>query len=320
MAGITGTLAVLIFITTSAIIYSIVVLGLNLQWGYTGLFNISIAAFWGIGAYTATLVTLPPDAPTAFGLNLPYLDVYGIPLPLAPAVILAALVSGVVAFLIGIPTLRLREDYLAIATLGLAEVIRLILLNESWMTQGAMGISVRNPIAGMDYSGVILLIASLGLLIVVYWLLETGVQSPWGRVLKAIREDENVAKSVGKDTFSFKMQSLVLGSMVMGAAGALTALQISFLTPGQFVPIWSFYFWIAVIIGGSGNNRGAILGGFTLAVLLEAPRYLRDFIPFQDVVTNSRLLIIGALLIIIVTYRPSGLLGERRTIMGGDEE
>lgn len=312
MAGLTGLPAFFVNVATFAVVYVILALGLNLQWGYTGLFNISVAAFWGIGAYTAAIVTKPPSAPTALGLNLPYLwvDVAGVPLPLAPAVLAGALAAGAVGLLIAIPTLRLRDDYLAIATLGLAEVIRLVLTNEEWLTQGARGLTVSNPILGMDYSNVVLLGVALALLGVTYWLLEVGVRSPWGRVLKAVREDQQVAESVGKDTFVYKTQSFVLGSAVMGAAGTITALQLNFLVPSQFGPRWAFYVYIAVIVGGSGRNRGAVLGGLLLAVLLELPSFLRDFVPFESVVTNLRLLVIGLLVILVMTYRPWGILGD----------
>ena len=316
MSGLTGPPAFLVNVLTFAVIYMLLSLGLNLQWGYTGLFNISIAAFWGIGAYTAALVTQPPSAPTAFGLNLPYLwvDVFGVPLPLAPAVLIAALVSGAIALLIAIPTLRLRDDYLAIATLGLAEVIRLVLTNEEWLTMGARGLAVQNPLRGLEYANLGLLGVALVALVVTYWLLERGVRSPWGRVLRAIREDETVAQSAGKDTFSFKTQSFVLGCMVMGVAGTITALQLNFLVPDQFGPRWSFYVYIAVILGGSGSNKGAVLGGLLLAVLLEAPRFLQDFVPFESVVTNLRLLVIGLLVILVMTYRPWGILGDKQVM------
>jgi branched-chain amino acid transport system permease protein len=316
LAGLTGLPAFLVNVATFAVVYVVLALGLNLQWGYTGLFNISVAAFWGVGAYTAAIVTKPPSAPTAFGLNLPYLwvDVAGVPLPLAPAVLAGALVAGALGLLVAIPTLRLRDDYLAIATLGLAEVIRLVLTNEEWLTQGARGLSVSNPLLAADYSNVLLLGVALVLLGVTYWLLETGVDSPWGRVLKAIREDEAVAESVGKDAFTRKTQSFVLGSAVMGAAGTVTALQLNFLVPSQFGPRWAFYVYIAVIVGGSGTNRGAVLGGVLLAALLELPRFLRDFVPFESVVTNLRLFVIGLLVVLVMTYRPWGILGDPEAI------
>lgn len=318
MVGVTGDLAFLINMAILAGTFSILALGLNIQWGETGLFNISVAAFWGIGAYTAALVTLPPSAPTAFGLDLPYLwiDVAGLPIPIPPAVIIAAAVSGVVAAFIGVPTLRLRADYLAIATLGLAEIIRLIMLNEGWLTRGARGLSVENPLNGVDYAQVWLLVAVLTMLVVVYWLMERGVTSPWGRVLNSIREDETVVQALGKNTFSYKMQAFVIGSMIMGAAGALTALRINFLVPRQFTPEWTFFIWIAVIVGGSGNNRGALLGGVFLAVLLQAPRFIVEFVPasLDSVAVNFRLLLIGTVLILVMTYRPQGLLGDESVL------
>ena len=320
MAGLSGTVAFLANMIILAGTFCILALGLNLQWGETGLFNISVAGFWGIGAYTAVLVSLPASAPTAFGFNLRYLwiEVAGIPLPIPPAIILAAIVSGVVAAFIGIPTLRLRKDYLAIATLGLSEIIRLIMLNEEWLTRGGQGLSVDNPLSGVDYGQVWLLVAVLGTLALVYWLLETGVQSPWGRVLNSIREDDTVVQALGKNTFSYKMQAFVIGSMIMGAAGAFTALRINFLIPRQFVPEWTFYIWIAVIVGGSGSNKGAIFGGVFLAFLLQVPRFLVDYVPagLGNVVVNFRLLLIGLVLIVVMTYRPQGVFGDESTLIG----
>lgn len=319
MAGFSGTIAFLLDIAILAGVFSILSLGLNLQWGETGLFNISVAAFWGIGAYTVTLTTLPPDASTAFGFDLPFLwvDLGGIPVPIPVAVLLAALVSGVVAAFIGIPTLRLRADYLAIATLGLAEVIRLIMLNEEWLTGGPRGVSVDNPLLALDYTRVWLLLVVILMVAILFWLVETGTESPWGRVLNSIREDEDVVAALGKNTFSFKMQAFVIGSMIMGVAGAITALRINYLVPRQFTPEWTFYIWIAVIVGGSGSNRGALLGGVFLTIIFQAPRFLVEYIPLglEGVVTNFRFLLIGTVLILVITYRPQGLLGDERTLV-----
>lgn len=313
MAALSGTLAFLVDLVTVALIYSILALGLNLQLGYTGLFNVSIAAFWGIGAYTAVILSAAPGAETAFGINLPYLwiDLFGIPIPIPLAVIAGAVMAGIVALLIGIPTLRLRADYFAIATLGLAEIIRLVLLNEQWLTEGPMGSPVNNPLRGVDYSGLVLLGIVAVFLLLAYLFLERIGESPWGRVLRSIREDEEVAKSVGKHTFSYKLQSLVVGSMLMGAAGGFTALRLNFVTPSQFNPIWTFYIYIAVLLGGSGSNRGAVLGGFILAALLQVPGFLDDYLPAFIGIGPFRLFLIGAILILVMTYRPQGILGEK---------
>lgn len=316
--ALSGTTAFLVNMVTLAFIYSILAVGLNLQWGHTGLFNISVAAFWGVGAYTAALVSKPPGADTAFAYGIPYLwvDVFGVPVPFPAAILLAAVVCGVLAVLIGIPTLRLRADYLAIATLGLAEVIRLVMLNETWLTGGGMGSTVDNPLQALEFTDLTLALVSLAVLGIAYWLIETGVRSPWGRVIEAIRDDETVAQALGKNTFSLKMQVFVIGSMIMGVAGALTALRLNFLVPPQFIPEWTFYIWIAVIVGGSGSTRGAILGAFFLTVLLEAPRFLTGYVPaaLGDIVVNLRFLVIGLALILIVTYRPQGMLGDKHVM------
>jgi branched-chain amino acid transport system permease protein len=312
MAVVTGPAAFLLSLLTTAVIFSVLALGLNLQWGYTGLFNFSVAAFWAIGAYTAAIVTRAPGAETAFGLNLPYLwvDAFGVPVPFPAAVIVAAAVSAVVAVIISIPTLRLRADYLAIATLGLAETIRLIILNERWLTEGGQGMAVQNPITGTALANVTLFALAVLALVLVYAVLVRAIDSPWGRVLKGIREDEDATNALGKNTFRFKMQSFVIGSVIITIGGTLTALQINYLVPQQFNPEWTFFVWIAVLLGGTGSNRGAILGGFVLAFLLEVPRYLNDLIPYGNVASNSRLLIIGVLIIVIMTFRPQGLLGD----------
>jgi branched-chain amino acid transport system permease protein len=313
--ALSGNLAFLVSMLTLGSIYAILAIGLNIQWGQTGLFNISVAAFWGIGAYTAALVT-KVGGETAFSWGLPYLwiDVLGFPLPIPVAVILAAIVSGVVAVLIGIPTLRLRTDYLAIATLGLAETIRLVFLNEAWLTGGGTGSTVANPLIDLEYANLTLLAVTLVVLGIVYWLAETGARSPWGRALEAIRDDEDVAQALGKNTFSMKMQAFVIGSMIMGVAGALTALRLNFLTPFEFIPEFTFYVWIAVIVGGSGSNRGAILGAGFLMVLLQGPRFLSNVLPSLSgsMAADLRFLLIGLVLMIVVTYRPQGFLGDKQ--------
>jgi ABC-type branched-subunit amino acid transport system permease subunit len=183
----------------------------------------------------------------------------------------------------------------------------------------ALGLTVENPLLGRDYGSLLVLIVAITLLAITYWLLHASVHSPWGRILKAIREDEHVAQSSGKDTFTAKTQSFVLGSMIMGVAGTITALQLNFLVPDQFAPRWSFYVYIAVIVGGSGSNRGSLLGGLTLAVLPELPRFLEGLIPFQNVVTNLRLLVIGLLVVAVMTYRPWGLLGDPHVMTRSDD-
>ena len=313
---------ILHFLAGSAImasIYAIFSLGLNVHWGYSGLFNIGIAGFFAIGAYTSALVTSP--LPTgelanyveqAIGLNMPFLV----------GVIAAGLVSGILAIFIGIPTLRLREDYLAIATIGIAVTIQRIFNNERWLANGPQGmVGLKKPLGDLVapnlYNFVYLAIVVV-ILIVVYYAVERGIRSPWGRVLRAIREDEVVTQSAGKDVFLFKMQSLVFGAVIMGIGGALYAHNVRAIQPSVFNPLFgTFIIWIMLILGGSGNNKGAILGAFVVWTIWSGTGYLIDqVIPVTWAARAPfiRLLVIGLLLVGILVSRPQGILGEEKQV------
>jgi len=219
-----GIIAYLVSLAIMAGIYAVFCLGLNIQWGYTGLFNIGIAGFFCIGAYTSAMITTP--MPT--GLYAHYVhQLFGFNLPFVAGLLGAALICGIIAFLIGIPTLRLGEDYLAIATLGIAETIRLIFNNEKWLANGSRGLmGLPQPLEGLvdqRYYNYIYLIIILIIMGVIYFSIERAIRSPWGRVLRAIREDEVSAAMSGKGILNFKMQSLIFGTMVMGIGGALYA-------------------------------------------------------------------------------------------------
>lgn len=254
------------FYVTFACVYALLALGLNIQWGQTGLFNAGVAAFYAVGAYvTAILITAP--APPVPGVYPGHLG--GFSQNWLVALPISALVAGGIGFLIAIPTLRLRTDYLAIATLGLGEVIRLILLNDAPLTGGTVGIffipKLFADIPGMSTGLQQVLIAGVGILVVVlaFLILWYIGRSPWSRVLKSIREDEDAAEVLGKDTFSFKLQSFVLGCMLMGAAGSVFTVFLVYIEPIQtFAPIVTFTVWAMLMLGGSGNNKGAILGAF----------------------------------------------------------
>ncbi|KTG10190.1 branched-chain amino acid ABC transporter permease [Haloprofundus marisrubri] len=294
--------------------WALLALGLNVQWGYAGLINFSVAAFWGIGMYCAALVT-SPGSPLALEMS-----------PLV-GFLAAIVVSAVVALLIGIPTLRLRADYLAIASLGLAEVIRLIILNERDLTAGSSGLSV-GPLfpelpATLDalfapdapafpYRGLVDLLVVLVLLGVVYAALRRMHRSPWGRLLRTIRSDEDLAKALGKNTYLRKMQAFVLGSVLMAIAGAFYAHQFRYVTPTDLLPIGTFYVWVAVILGGTGSNRGAVVGAFAIIAIREGTR----FVSFGGLDAAAlRLLLVGLLIIVVVRFRSSGLLPPREELI-----
>ncbi len=308
----------LLFLLGLAGMYVLLSLGLNVQWGYAGLVNFSVVAFWGIGAYSAALVTAP-SAP--------------IPLELHPVVglLVAIVASATVALLIAVPTLRLRGDYLAIATLGFAEVIRLLMLNERWLTAGGLGIAGIPPILrgiseaipqvrlnlgvarielthGLTNS-LLEFLAVATLVLVVFLGLRRIQRSPWGRVLRTIRADEDLARALGKDTFRFKLQAFVLGSVIMAIAGVFYVHFNRYLDPSDLMAIETFYVWIAVILGGSGSNRGAILGGLSVIAILEGTRLVNALPLLAGVdIAPLRLFLIGLLVILVIRYKPEGLL------------
>lgn len=363
-------------------IYTLFSLGLNLQWGFTGLINFGHVASMTIGAYTTVLLSANA-------------------VPLLVAVPVGALMAALLGVLIGCFTLRLREDYLSIVTIGVSEVIRLVALNEEWLTRGAFGVqSFPLPFANfrptllsrLAMVGILtavavwvgwqllrwmrqrfqkmngsldatLLLAGVcavgglwlywvaatalynfsqnptrnGLMLIsvvlvagTFWLLERLVNSPWGRVLKAIREDEEIAKALGKNVFWYKQQALMLGSAIAGIAGSLFAWQLTTVYPNNFEPLITFYAWIIVVLGGAGNNAGTVLGAiifwayFTLTRFLpDLARFLHSVVPLIPAGLDParegavRLMIIGLLLIVLMMLRPQGILGKKEELTLG---
>lgn len=333
MDTIVGIINYIVFFAITAGTYGILSLGLNIQWGYTGLFNIGIAGFYALGAYTAALVSGPP--PSAWDGRI----FGGFELPFLVGLLAAAVVCGVVALLVGIPTLRLRADYLAIATIGIAETIRLFLKNESWLTNGVWGLQqIPSPLYKPIHEGMTKFLSGhpdlptwihdlvfksynwfyLLLVVSVLFALYLGMQrlahSPWGRVIKAIREDEDAAAMSGKNTFSFKIQALVLGAMIMGIAGGLYAHYARFICPASFKPLYgTFLIWVMLILGGSGNNKGAILGSFVVWGIWAGTDFLTGYFPFTATQAASlRIIIIAILLEVILLWRPQGLLQREK--------
>jgi branched-chain amino acid transport system permease protein len=313
-----GIVAYIVALAITAGIYAIFCLGLNIQWGYTGLFNIGIAGFFCIGSYASAMITTPK--PT--GIYAQYVhQLFGLNLPFVFGLLGAALICGIIAFLIGIPTLRLGEDYLAISTLGIAETFRLIFNNEKWLANGARGLmGIPQPLQGLvdpRHYNYIYLIIVVFIMIIVYLLIERAVRSPWGRVLRAIREDEVSAAMSGKDIFNFKMQSFVFGAMIMGLGGALYAHATRAISPEVFTPLYgTFIIWVMLMAGGSGNNKGAILGAYVIWGIWIGTKFMTDLLPFalKARAPYIRFLLIGILLQVILLYRPQGLLGEEKKV------
>ena len=307
-----GILSYLIFFLIQALIYSAVSLGLNLQWGYTGLFNIGVAGFFLIGSYTFAIVSGPAYASHLGGFGLPWIV----------GVLAATLLSAFAGFLVGLPTLRLREDYLAIATIGIAVTLQLVALNARGLTGGSRGAeSIPRPFAELVpsnfWNNVIYLALVVLVVVVIYYALEAMVRSPWGRVLKAIREDEAAASSLGKNPFMFRLQAFVIGCAIMGLGGALNASFVGFIAPTAFLPILTFEIWAMLIVGGSGNNRGAILGAVLVWALWTGTGSLTQAIlPSSLQVKGGALqvVLIGLVLMLMLVLRPRGLVGEEAVV------
>lgn len=316
---------------TIVAIFSIMSIALNVQWGYAGVFNFGIAAFFMLGAYTAAVFTLPQ----AEGRFETYIGGFGEDLDLVPGLdtdqwlpfligmAAAAVVCGLLAVLISIPTLRLREDYLAIATIGVAELLRNIAVEERDLVNGSRALNgVPQPFSdyfsGGDYKYVFLGIVVV-VLVLVFIAVERGIRSPWGRVLRALREDEIATAASGKNVFAFKVQGFVFGAMLMGVGGAVYAFQSRTIAPDTFSHYFAtFLFWAMLIVGGSGNNKGAILGAYMVwgfyFVSLQIQGYDLPGFVSQTRISAGRDVLIGTLIVVVLLLRPQGLVPEERSV------
>ncbi len=356
----------IVFLTIFTAISALFSLGLNLQWGFTGLINFGHVAFMTIGAYTTVLLSLK-----------------GVPLFIA--VPTGCIIAAVLGLLIGLSTLRLREDYLGIVTIGVSELIRTIANNEEWLTKGTFGvqgynipmsnyqpnffekfilIAILTVIFGLclwrlwlwfksktaqknlytiilailgilllgtvyicgaialnnytDKAGLMLLI--LLILALIYWMLEKLANSPWGRILKGIREDEEVPKALGKNVFWYKLQAFMLGGAIAGLSGSFYAWQLGNVYPSNFEPLVTFNAWTMVVLGGAGNNIGTIIGavifwGYDTLTRLDA---FKALIKLNDAQLGSfRIMLIGLILMIIMMNLPQGLLGKKEELTLG---
>ncbi|GAB3205959.1 branched-chain amino acid ABC transporter permease [Marinactinospora thermotolerans] len=306
-----------------AAIYALAAIGLNLHFGYTGLLNFGQVGFMLVGAYGVAVSV------TTFGL------------PLWAGFAVSVACAVVLALLLGIPTLRLRADYLSICTIAVAEVARL-LYRASFaqeVTGGVYGLQRfagdfydANPFPPGDYGVgdisfsardlwlMTVLWGLVALACLVMWLL---IHSPWGRVIKGIREDEEAVRSLGKNVFVYKMQSLVLGGVFGALAGAMIAINQQTITPDQFMPQVTFYLWAMLLLGGAGRTLGPVLGAvvmwFLLTVFDELLRSLSStgILPFLQGsdVGALRHAMVGLTLLLLIVYRPQGIIGNRKEML-----
>ncbi len=273
-------------------IYAILAMSLNLIAGYTGLLSLAHAAFYGIGAYVAALMAL--NLHTPFLLNI----------------LCAVVLSGLLGALVGIPSLRIRDDYFVIATFAFQVITFSVLNNWVSFTGGPMGLpGIPQPtIFGLQVSSHLGFLILVGVFCVLtLWVTHRIVGSPFGRVLKAIREDEVLAQAAGKNVAAHKVLVFVIGAGMAAVAGVMYAHYISFIDPTSFTVMESIFILSIVIIGGAGSLWGPVVGAVVLVVLPELLRFIG--LP-SSVAANLRQIIYGGLLVAFMMWRPRGFLGE----------
>lgn len=415
VTGLTMSWNVALGIVNMGLISAIMALGVNMQWGYAGLFNVGVMGFVALGGLGAVLVSMPPvgeawsagggrlllglliGAGTIFGAiflwnrlekgrarvmatvvtlvvgfvlfrtvfdpavaaveainpaSTGYLGGLGLPVLIGWPV--GGLLAAGAAWIVGKTALGLRSDYLAIATLGIAEIVIAVLKNEDWLARGVKNvIGIPRPVPyeidlqnsasfleraqgwGTDpvtASAIVVKLSYMGLfgivLLALIWMTEMALKSPWGRMMRAIRDNEIAAEAMGKDVTRRHLQVFILGSAVCGLAGAMMVTLDSQLTPGTYQPLrFTFLVWVMVIVGGSGNNWGAVLGGFLiwffwvlvepmgLALMQLITAGMSDGSALKahllESAAHMRLLTMGVILLLVLRFSPRGLIPER---------
>lgn len=310
-------------VLVTAGIYAVVTLGLQLNVGFTGIVNFGQAGFMAVGGYSMAILVL--EAGLSFWLALP----------------LAVLITMGFGVLIGLPSLRLRGDYFAIVTLAMAEVVRLTAQNARDLTGGNKGLYCE--FEGVNQTcfddawrsvsdwmlGVFEIFWSdpeplLPLLIVIWVTVGLGVLglsylqgTPWGRVLRAVREDEDATRALGKNTLLYKLQSLMISALLGALAGFFLALFLATIHPDDYEPIVTFFAFGVLILGGLANYKGVVVGAILLWTLLEGTRFVE--LPISEEKTAAlRFAIVGVVLIGLMAFRPQGMFGKREEMVLGD--
>jgi branched-chain amino acid transport system permease protein len=307
------------FVGVVAGIYTLFALGVQVQFGFAGLLNFGHVAFMGIGAYTMAILVVKED------LNMWLAAACGIALAMGAGVLL------------GLPTVRLRADYFAITTIAFSEILRYVATNEDRLTGGSQGtINLAGIGQASQYDGAwrsfladvrdaLHVGGDVAMLIVVWTVallavaaVSLAVRTPWGRVLKSIREDEDAVASLGKNVFAYKLQALALGAGLGALAGLFYAWQFSFFAPDDFAPLLTFFAWMIVILGGLGRAWTVPVGAIVFGVIFAGTRFF-DFPPFSLLDSTQRayvrLMLIGLVIIGLMLFRPQGLLGNRKEMV-----
>ena len=289
-------------------IYTLLTLAVNLHYGYAGLLSFGIVGFVAVGAYTYAIVTR--GAPVGEDVYHFYFNQ-----PWWVGFLAAGVVTTIFAFIIGLPTLRVQGDYLLIVTFAFAEVIQDLLSNEGYLTNGTRGfINIHQPfrelIPGRNYQ--LFLAGFIVVIVVIVYLIAQRVgTAPFGRTLRAMRDNEPAALSIGKNVYRFKMEIFLLGAAICGFAGAMYTWYMTLALPSLFGMSVSFAAWIAIIVGGQGNNKGAIVGTIVLLGAQQALKFISTSPELTPMVSSFELILEGLVLIVILRFWPSGLIPEK---------
>jgi neutral amino acid transport system permease protein len=323
--GVILTNALRSAIGVNGAVFALAAVGLNLHFGYTGLLNFGHVAFLMMGAYGVAITVTLLNAPLLLGFFL------------------GLVAATVLALVLGIPTLRLRTDYLAIVTIAIAEILRLLFRSSvaEPLTNGVFGIQrfadgfyANNPFdTAFTLFGNSLFTPNSLWVVSITWalvalttLLVFGLtRSPWGRVLRSIREDEDAARSLGKNVFAYKMQVLVIGGCIGALAGSMRALSQQNVNPDSFLPILTFFVYAALILGGPGTIWGPIAGAVTFwflltgveSVLLQGTRagYIPEWLLSPTDLPAVRLTLVGLALMLLMAFRPQGFFGSKEEMI-----
>lgn len=320
---LTGLLNYALFMGILIGVYALLALALNIHWGFTGLFNAGIAGFFAVGAYVSAILTGIPAAGRLGGFEMPVLIGW----------LGAMIAAAAIAWPIGRICLRLRSDYLAIATIGVAEIIRLVIKSEDWLTGGPRGITgIPRPFGDLDYmaSQAAYLALVVAVVAVVYWAVERQLHAPWGRMMRAIRDNEVSSAAMGKDINRRRLEMFVLGNVIIGIGGAALVTFTSIFDPSAFVPLnHTFLIWVMVILGGAGNNLGTIFGVVLVYIIWTMSEPAALFLFGQaaawgdtlfgwqapaDLSTRAlqmRVFVIGLTITLVLRFAPNGLLPEK---------
>ncbi|KXG78450.1 branched-chain amino acid ABC transporter permease [Thermotalea metallivorans] len=289
-------------------IYIILGLSLNLINGFTGLFSLGHAGFMAVGAYTAGLLTMSPAMKEMNFFMKPIVPFLAeVEWPFFPALLMAGVISALMGFLIGSPVLKLKDDYLAIATLGFSEIIRVIFTNTQSLTNGALGLKGLPIYTNIWWSW--------GAAIFTILFMVFLIKGSYGKALKAIREDEIAAEAMGINLFKHKVMSFTMGAFFAGIGGALLGNLLGTIDPNMFRFVLTFNILLIVVLGGIGSITGTVISAVVVTVAMEALRVLDETINFGFVtiqgIPGMRMVIFSLLLMIVILFYQQGLMGTK---------